>query len=81
MPQWRPLHRHATIFYFSKSSQGPSLGCLASQAVAALTLKVNGPMILFSLHEFCRLLEIVSSEFEIDLVKLQMHKIQEYRDM
>ena len=30
---WQPLHRHAAaaIYYFSKSSQGPSLDCLASR--------------------------------------------------
>ena len=30
---WQPLHQNATdaVYYFSKSSQGPSLVCLASR--------------------------------------------------
>ena len=36
MPKWQPLHRRAAttataVSDFSKSSQGPSLGCLASR--------------------------------------------------
>ena len=44
-PKWRPLHRRtadvAAVFYFSKSSQGPSLGCLASRSGPEYRISLN----------------------------------------
>ena len=40
MPQWQSIHQQtftsAAVFYFSKSSKGPSLGCLVSRGGSAI---------------------------------------------
>ena len=42
-PKRWPLHRRAgTVFYFSKFSQGPSLGSLASRGGPGITSKLSG---------------------------------------
>ena len=71
-PLWCILYRHtvtsSTIFYSSKSSQGPSLGCLASHGCPALTLDEI---------TLCYMTDVQKMEFILPSIKHQI----EFRDL